>query len=321
MDSLLVLKEQIIKFYSRFETYINPVLKFLVTLILMLIINANVGFNSRLKNPLIALIISLLCSFMPVNVIIVIIAAVVVGHMYTLSLPCAAVVALIFILMFVLYFHFTPKEAIAVLLTPICFAIKIPYLLPLVMGYVGGPLSCISVVCGTVAYYMMHNIRVNAEQMSGTEGLENALSSFRYVIDTLLKNNSMVLTIISFCITIVVIYLIRRLSVNYAWFIALGFGAVLDVLILLIGTVAIDADISAIGVILGSIVSAALTLVLIFFIHNLDYSRTENLEFEDDEYYYYVKAVPKIILEEPQNTVRRINPQQTGRSRRETLDE
>lgn len=31
-----------------------------------------------------------------------------------------------------------------------------------------------------------------------------------------------------------------------------------------------------------------------FLCFNLDYSRTEKVQFEDDEYYYYVKAVPKV---------------------------
>lgn len=38
-------------------------------------------------------------------------------------------------------------------------------------------------------------------------------------------------------------------------------------------------------------VVAGLFLEVFFF--SVDYSRTENVQFEDDEYYYYVKAVPK----------------------------
>ena len=34
--------------------------------------------------------------------------------------------------------------------------------------------------------------------------------------------------------------------------------------------------------------------MVVFFVHNLDYRRIENHQFEDDEYYYYVKAVPKM---------------------------
>ena len=33
-----------------------------------------------------------------------------------------------------------------------------------------------------------------------------------------------------------------------------------------------------------------------FFFFSLDYSRTERLQFEDDEYYYYVKAIPKAMV-------------------------
>ena len=40
-----------------------------------------------------------------------------------------------------------------------------------------------------------------------------------------------------------------------------------------------------------------------------DYSRAENVQFEDDEYYYYVKAVPKVILSRPKKTVKKINAQ------------
>lgn len=318
MTNLLDIKDRIVAFYARFEMYINPVLKFITMLITLIAINSNVGYMTKLKNPAIVLIIALLGSFLPINVMVVLAAFVIVLHMYALSLACAAVVGLTFLIMFVLYFRFTPKEAIAVILTPICFVLKIPYLLPLAMGFVGGPLSCISVACGTVVYFMLHGVKLNSEQLSGgTDGVENALPGFRFVIDLLIKNQTMILMTIAFCITIVLVYVIRRLSINYSWYIALGFGAVINILVILIGAVVTDADVSALGVIFGTIISAGLVLVLQFFIHNLDYSRTEYVQFEDDEYYYYVKAIPKIAMEAPQNRVKRINPQQPQRYERD----
>lgn len=317
MTNLLEIKDRIIGFYARFEMYINPVLKFLTMLITLITINSKIGYMSKVKNPAIVLILALLSSFLPINVMVVLAALYILLHMYALSTTCAAVVGLMFLIMFVLYFRFTPKEAIAVILTPICFVLKVPYLVPLAIGFVGGPLSCVSVACGTIAYYMLHGVKVNSEQLSGGgEGMENALPSFRFVIDLLIKNNTMILMTVSFCITVVIIYLLRRLSINYSWYIALGAGTVLNILVILIGSVALDADVSAVGVIFGSLISAALVLVLQFFIHNLDYSRTEYVQFEDDEYYYYVKAIPKIAVEAQENSVKRINPQQP-RSRRD----
>ena len=36
-----------------------------------------------------------------------------------------------------------------------------------------------------------------------------------------------------------------------------------------------------------------MAFLLIFFVIGMDYKRTEQIRFEDDDYYYFVKAVPK----------------------------
>ncbi len=309
MTNLLVIKEQLIRIYVRFEVYITPVLKFLTMLFTIIIINSSVGFMNKLKNPAIVLIVALLSSFMPTNVMILLAALFVILHMYALSLECAIVVGLVFLLMFVMYFRFTPKDSIAVLLTPLCFALKIPYVVPLSMGFVGGPLSCISVSCGVVVYYILNYVKDNSEQLSGSEDAENAMSGFKYVIDSLIKNETMILMVVAFSVTVILVYMIKRLSTNYSWKIALGAGAIVNMLIVLIGSLSMDADISVVGAIFGMLVSVLFVLILQFFIFNVDYSRTEYVQFEDDEYYYYVKAIPKLSLEAPQVKVKRINPQ------------
>ena len=48
-------------------------------------------------------------------------------------------------------------------------------------------------------------------------------------------------------------------------------------------------------------------VIVQFFKTVVDYSRVENTQFEDDEYYYYVKAVPKIVMAKQQKSVRKIN--------------
>ena len=58
--------------------------------------------------------------------------------------------------------------------------------------------------------------------------------------------------------------------------------------------------------ILGMIISILLSLVVQFFAHNVDYSRTEYVQFEDEEYYYYVKAVPKNSVAKSKVTVKKI---------------
>ena len=61
-----------------------------------------------------------------------------------------------------------------------------------------------------------------------------------------------------------------------------------------------------VGVIVGMVVSFGLCKVLEFFAFNVDYTRTEYVQFEDDEYYYYVKAIPKNSVTKSKKTVKKI---------------
>jgi len=49
-------------------------------------------------------------------------------------------------------------------------------------------------------------------------------------------------------------------------------------------------------------------MLIQFWIMAVDYSRTEYLQYEDDEYIYFVKAVPKITVTEPEIKLQEINP-------------
>ncbi len=148
--------------------------------------------------------------------------------------------------------------------------------------------------------------------MTGSESVLNtfeedgALEKFRYVIDGMLENKAMYVTLAAFVATVIVVYFIRRLSVEYVWTIAMVTGALLDVLVMLFGDLMYNTNLSVVGLIVGSVVSVALAKALEFFVFNVDYSRTEYVQFEDDEYYYYVKAVPKNTVSVPQKRVKTI---------------
>ena len=116
----------------------------------------------------------------------------------------------------------------------------------------------------------------------------------------------MYVTLAAFTATLIVVYFIRRLSVDYSWMIAMITGALLDVLVMLFGDLMYNTNLSIAGLIVGSVVSVALAKILEFLVFNVDYSRTEYVQFEDDEYYYYVKAVPKNTVTAPQKRVKTI---------------
>lgn len=308
MTTLLVVKQILMTLYSKYEVYITPFLKFMLALIALSLINSRLGYMETIDRLTVVLIAALMCSFMPMNFIVVMSALFTMLHLYAFSLECAAVIGVGFLLMFLLYLRFSPKDTLVIVLLPVCFLMKIPYVIPLAMGLVGTPASAVSVACGVIAYYMIHYVTQNVSVIAGMSG-EEMVARFRFVIDGLLNNKEMVVTIMAFAITVVLVYLIRRLSIDFAWTIAMVSGVIVDIMVLLVGDLMFDTNVPLFGMILGNIISFMLVLVLQFFVFNVDYSRTEKVQFEDDEYYYYVKAVPKVVVSKPEKKVKQINSQ------------
>lgn len=306
MTTLLVAKQYIKNFINKYEIYLKPLMKLALALAALMMINSRVGYMHKLDNISIVLIIALMCSFMPMNFIVFVAAAFIMMHFYALSLECAAVTLVLFIVMFLLYFRFSPKDTLVVVLLPMCFVLKIPYVIPLAMGLIGTPVSVVSVGCGVIVSYLISYVADSTTVLSGMEA-EDITTRFRFVIDGLLDNREMVLTIAAFAVTIIVVYVIRRLSIDYAWTIAMIAGAVVNVIILLVGDLMFDTNVSIAGIFIGTIFSVLIVKILEFFVFHLNYSRVEKVQFEDDEYYYYVKAVPKITVATPAKTVKRIN--------------
>lgn len=323
MTSLLVLREQLKRFYGKYEVYITPALRFLLAFMSFSMINHAIGYMSALNSIAIVLILALLCSFLPLNFTVILAAAVSLAHLYAFSLECAVVALAVFLLMFVLYFRFSPNDTVVVLLTPLFFVLKIPYAVPIAMGLIGTPVSAVSVACGVIVYYVIGYMNESASVLN-TFDAEGVVEKFRYIIDGVLGNKTMLVVVAAFTITIVVVYFIRRLSVDYAWTIAIITGALVNILFLLFGDLLFNTNVSILGLIIGSVIAALLVKVLEFMVFNVDYSRTEMVQFEDDEYYYYVKAVPKNTVATPEKRVKTIrvpdkavnHPQKNSETRR-----
>ncbi len=306
MTSLLEFKQYVKKFYIKYETYLTYGWTFLLALVSILLINSKLGYMDALTNTAIVMMASLLCAILPPNFIVFISAAFIVGHLYKLAIGCALIAVVIFLLMFLLYFRFSPKDTLAVLLTPLFYFIGLPYVMPLAMGLMGTPTSVVSVAFGLVVSYMLTYFSSNATSF-GSDGVVEAANGFSTIVNGIIGNKEMMVMIIVFAIVLVLVYIIRRSSIDHCWKIAIAAGSIGLMIFTLIGDIMSDTQISIAGVILGTIISALLMLVVEFFAFNMDYSRTEKVQFEDDEYYYYVKAVPKVTVATPERKVKKIN--------------
>lgn len=320
MTGLLEVKEKLKMLYSRYEAFILPVMKFLLAFVVLNTLNGKMGYMTRLDNIAIVLIVSLMCSFLPTGCIILFSALFSLLHMYALSMEVALVGVCLYLVLFLLFFRFSPKDSLLVLLTPLFCAMKIPYVIPLAAGLLCAPTAIVSVSCGVVVHYLIQTVVASGPAVK-TLGDDGATAKLRLIIDGIVGNKEMMVVIASFAITILVVYLIRRMSIDYAWTIAMVSGAMINVVILLIGDLIYDINISVVGALLGSILALLAAKVIEFFRFCVDYSRTEKVQFEDDEYYYYVKAVPKMMVAAPTKTVKRINTQRSRGNERSVTTE
>jgi len=111
-------------------------------------------------------------------------------------------------------------------------------------------------------------------------------------------------------LSLLIVYAIRTRSVDHAWKIASAAGAVVAVMVGMAGNLAMGLHISYALLIGSAVLAVCAGLVLEFLFFSVDYTRTEHIQFEDDEYYYYVKAVPKVGVAVPEKSVKHITEHQ-----------
>ena len=306
MSTLLETKEYMKNFYTHNEAYLKPIMKFLLSFIIFLMINWKMGYMTSINSIVVVLVAALFCSFMPLKVAALLAGVFMLLHFYALAPECALVAGVMIILMFLLYIRFVPKETIVVLITPILFFLKIPYVIPVAMGLIGGPASIISVTFGVIISYLIEYTEMNATTITSMDA-ETAIVKLRFIIDGLIGDKAMLITIFAFAITVFLVYVIRRRSMDHAYTIAIITGSLTNIVILLVGDLLFDLNYSLLGIIVGTLVAGVICRFLEFCTFNVDYKRVENVQFEDDEYYYYVKAVPKINVSTPNKKVKKIN--------------
>ena len=143
------------------------------------------------------------------------------------------------------------------LLAALAFGLKIPLVIPVIFGLMGTPVWIVPAACGVISYYMVDYVKDSATALRSTdaESLFDSLISFTKQIMTGKEMWLMVATVV---ISILVVNMIRTRAVDHAWKIASAVGAVVSLIIALIGNIVLGAGISYVQI----VISAVLGLVV-----------------------------------------------------------
>ena len=285
---------------------IQPLIRFCFALCMFLSLNANIGYMAKLKNPLVILLVCLISALLPYGAIVFLAGCLMMAHIYAVSLEMALIALVLILLVSILYYGFKPGDSVLMVLTPLAFLFHIPYVVPLLVGLGGSLASAIPVGCGVFMYYLLMYVKQNAGVLT-TEASVDIVQRYSQILKSVLFNQTMLVMVAACGAGVIIVYLIRRLSMDYSWMVAIVAGSVAELLVIFVGYVVFGVSVEIVPLILGMIASAAIAAVYNFFIFSVDYTRTEYVQFEDDDYYYYVKAVPKMTVSTPDVKVQKIS--------------
>lgn len=310
MMTLLVLRARLQSLYQKHEIYLKPIFKFIIAIIVFATINANIGYDRHLKQMPIVLALSLLCAFTPTAVLVLLAALVAFLHIYSVSVILSAIILILFIIMYGLFLRFTPKLGLVVLAVPILFYLKIPYTVPLLLGVFSTPVAIIPTCLGVMVYFLLHIIE-EAAAIQANMSIQDTMTVYSYVVNGLKDNGQLLTALAVFSITILITWLVWRMKFDYSHEIAIAAGCLTNIFGFLLSSLKFDTTEQIGTMIIGTVISGIAVGIIQFFRLSLDYSAAEHVQFEDDDYYYYVKAIPKINVTTPQVNVKRFNTQKT----------
>ena len=305
MTLFLEFRELIKNFVTQNSAVASGICKFVLAFVSINVISNTAGGDDFVGIFLTALVLSLVCAFMPVNFTVFSSAVISVYFLKDSSLIMAGVMASLYIITFLMYMSYTPENGWIILLAFLLMSFHQPMFLPVAVGLMKRPAASLSVVLGVFFYEMFDMISVvNAQLLSG-EGTDVGAESL--LLNQLLSNKVLVIYVTASVITVCVVYLISRIHFDYSYITAGILGLILEFLIY-IGAVLIgNIHLSVLMIVLRFFIALVMILFFVLWNYNLDYSRSEFLEFEDADYRYFVKAVPKSQMSVRDKKIHRIN--------------
>ena len=313
MEPILQAREIIIRLYKQFEAPLRFLGKLFIGVVIFNVL-LNIGyyspeFEEYFIAPLtlpITMLLGILYVILPTTMSYAVMIAVI-GIQLSSNIEIAILTILFLLCLLFFYVRLAPKESILILFTIAAFHFKIPYLVPLLAGLYFSVTALIPIGIGVFLWTMLPVLK-EILKVSETAGL-NVMDMPRTLsvlmptlLSSLLSNQEWIFTAFIFAMVVLAVYGISRINLDYSKDISVALGAILTIVSFVIAHVLADMDVDVFNTVFFVILSALITEIVRFFDIVLDYSRSERVEFEDEENYYFVKVVPKILVKKRNRT-------------------
>ena len=302
MNAFIRVRDDIRKYVLSREMLFLKIWNGLVAFVGLLCISANFGHFKQVSNIGVSIILSIICAFFPIRGVSIVLAAVLFIDLLSIKAEIALVALAMVIIGYVVCAYFRSKNTYNMVVVPICYSFGAPYVMSLACGLMSSIEELASVICGSVIAFYLHVIK---ENITSITDVNSPVSAISLVKEQMISNKMFWFFIAAMTAMFLVVYFLRRSSINMSWIVANAVGVAIEFIIMLSGYLFTSQKSEIPGLILGNILVLIVGVILNYFVLDLDYSRIEKVQFEDDDYYYYVTAVPKIRIVEEDKEIKK----------------
>lgn len=292
MAGLIAVRDSIRDFLRKYDEVITPVIRFIFALVIFSCVNSLFGYSEFLHRGVIVFLLSVISALVSTPVVVFLAGVVIAVHCFSVSIDVGVLALLLFLIMYCSYMRMFQNTGYVLALVPVLYMLKLPFAAPVLVAIFAGFSGAVPAAFGVVIYYFAQYVK--EAQATLTAGTEKDFQGYAYIVNNIVKDKNMLLAIIAFAIVILVTAFIYRLRFDYAWYVAIGVGSVFTILVFMVCGMFVGVNANAGSLVLGSLLGGVVSVIVQMCKSVVDYSRKEVVQFEDDDYYYYVKAIPKL---------------------------
>lgn len=307
MIQLLLIRDSIKNVVTKYSAAITPIFRFLAAFVTFALINGNFGYNEKLTGISVIVLLSAISAFFPMGVTVFLAGLLMVLHIYSASMFLSLIFIIIIAILYFMLMRLAPGYSALVIAIPVLSFFHLEALAPMAVGLTGSPIAVFAMIPGILVSILFNIIKGAVKMSSGSMQIEDNLQIYIFVIKSLVENKLMLLMIVAAVGVFLATYICRKLAVSHAYILGIIVGMIVNLIIMIVGGLVFEVKIDALWVFLGTILSGGLSFVVQFFKYLLDYSSVEHLQFDDDDYVYYVTAVPKLSVTSPELNILKLN--------------
>ena len=313
MIQLLLIRDSIKSVFKKYNAAIIPVLRFIAAFVTFALINGDLGYNEKLTGISVLVLLSAISAFFPMGVTVFLSGILMIFHIYSASMFLSLIFIVIIAILYFLLMRLAPGYSSLIIAIPVLTFFHMEALVPIAVGLVGSPIAIFAMIPGIVVSVLFNIIKEAVKMSAGSMQIEDNLQIYVFVIKSLLENKLMLLMIAAAIAVFLATYICRRLAVSHSYILGIIAGIIVNLIVMIVGGLVFEVNVSVLWIFLGSIISGALAFAVQFFKYLLDYSSVEHLQFDDDDYFYYVTAVPKLSVTSPDLNILKINGNEIGK--------